>query len=118
MDERKLQELWRCALAGLGFGIAMILIALMLSTALAHEWYPPQCCDGRDCHPTSCEGLVPFTEGGRSGFVYIDEWYFEASQMRRSEDDGCHICIHLKSPTWVYDHWRRGACFFQPSVGF
>lgn len=35
MNERKLQELWTCAMAGLAFAVVFILIAAALSTALA-----------------------------------------------------------------------------------
>src|SRR5262249_23411000 len=39
MNERKLQELWTCAMAGLAFAVVFILIAAALSTALAQQMW-------------------------------------------------------------------------------
>lgn len=63
---------------------------LLAYPAQAHEWYSPQCCSGRDCHPVNCEDLHENADGsltyGPSGIT------FRKDQIHPSQDARCHIC--------------------------
>jgi hypothetical protein len=84
------------------------------SPAIAHEWYPMECCHGRDCAPVeSVETLAPASTNGLATLVVTTKYgtaVVPADFPRRdSKDNRMHACM------------RQGAtgrihllCFFVP----
>jgi hypothetical protein len=84
--------------------IGFILTSLVTG-AIAHEWYPSNCCGGGDCHPVPCQELVqdqstrwwrwvPTAESeprwppGKA--LYFD---FAPERLQGSPDGMCHTCV-------------------------
>lgn len=95
----------------------LLAIALSLAIhppAVAHEWYPMECCHGRDCAPVeSVEALAPASTNGLATLVVTTQYgtaIVPADFPRReSKDNRMHACM------------RQGAtgrihllCFFVP----
>jgi hypothetical protein len=94
--------------------LAMALSVAIQSPAIAHEWYPMECCHGRDCAPVeSVETLAPASTNGLATLVVTTKYgtaIVPADFPRReSKDNRMHACM------------RQGAtgrihllCFFVP----
>lgn len=101
----------RCAVATLS---AMALALAIQSPTLAHEWYPMECCHGRDCAPVeSVETLAPASTNGLATLVVTTKYGTAIVPpdfpRRESQDNRMHACM------------RQGAtgrihllCFFVP----
>jgi hypothetical protein len=61
--------------------------ALIVALLLAHDWYPPDCCGHRDCHPISCKDVMIDGAGYKVYGVHV-----EGSEVRPSLDEQCHWC--------------------------
>lgn len=100
---RVLVALWLLAVAG-------CLIALALRPARAHDWYPPDCCSGRDCFPVADDAVTPMPGGaylvGASGAAV------QASQVRTSQDGRYHLCTR----TGEID--GQPLCLFEPQRSY
>lgn len=64
-----------------------------LPAALAHDWYPLECCSDKDCAPADTvvrrgDGSYLVTARGMSAVIPADY-----SKWRRSPDGRMHICI-------------------------
>lgn len=95
---------------------AIVLVALIYQ-AVAHEWYPDRCCDGRHCRVVACAALSRSHGGLRyqpAGIAEqiisggVDAFYFDREQIEASPDGRCHVCTNL----------RQGVCVFVPDVGY
>lgn len=79
------------------FTIAAALLALVLMAgARAHDWYPAECCHGKenggDCEPVEADTLVPAKEQGC--WIYLPTAVkFCGQQVRMSPDKHWHVCI-------------------------
>ena len=94
--------------------LAMALSLAIQSPTIAHEWYPMECCHGRDCAPVeSVETLAPASTNGLATLVVTTKYgtaVVPADFPRReSQDNRMHACM------------RQGAtgrihllCFFVP----
>lgn len=69
---------------------------LMTVTALAHEWYEPQCCSGLDCEPISFEAVEDTPAGyhvrylSKTGLAVDIMVPFD--KTRHSQDGRFHGC--------------------------
>ena len=107
----RLASMCRCASSAL---LAMALSLAIQSPAIAHEWYPMECCHGRDCAPVeSVETLAPASRNALATLVVTTKYgtaVVPADFPRReSKDNRMHACL------------RQGAtgrihllCFFVP----
>jgi hypothetical protein len=89
-------------------------LSLLQSPAVAHEWYPMECCHGRDCAPVeSVETLAPASTNGLATLVITTKYGTAVVPpdfpRRESKDNRMHACM------------RQGAtgrihllCFFVP----
>ncbi len=67
----------------------LLTISLLFTTsALAHSWYPNDCCSDKDCKPVKCTEIMPVIDG----FEY-NGYKFTRDKIRASQDGTCHICI-------------------------
>lgn len=71
----------------------VIISGLWPTSALAHSWYPEECCSHRDCMPadsmiTDARGDLLVTVGNRN------VWVPRGFHARPSPDGRIHICFH------------------------
>ncbi|HEX7960715.1 MAG TPA: hypothetical protein VF493_12400 [Terriglobales bacterium] len=80
-----------------------LLLALLLlsSEAMAHSWYPMECCHDQDCRKVPCDELVETPNG-----YLFDGVTFSKAMERPSKDRWCHVCIMGSGGG------RRGLCVF------
>jgi len=95
--------------------VCLVLLGLS-GTASAHEWYDPECCTGKDCHPAVS---VEMQENGDyivksdDGETIVVPPHFAGKHP--SQDQKFHICYQMVS--------RRGGkivpapiCFYIPGT--
>jgi hypothetical protein len=79
---------------------ALIVGSLCLSTAHSHDFYAPECCSGRDCHPVDQTDLEELDHGCwrqiSTGLKFC------GTQVRPSEDRRWHVCNSGTIPYCVY----------------
>lgn len=87
---------------------ASILLAAALGCwlghAIAHEWYPTECCSGGDCEPIP-ETRVQFNS---AGYVVDGKFVVPYGEARRSMDGRYHACF--PNPEYL-------RCLFVPPQG-
>jgi len=103
--------MWKCASSWL---LATLVSLGIEPPVIAHEWYPMECCHGRDCAAVdSVETLAPASTNGLATLVVTTKYgtaVVPADFPRReSKDNRMHACM------------RQGAtgrthllCFFVP----
>ena len=67
----------------------ILFFCLISGIAVAHDWYPVDCCSGKDCRPVACEELHEDREGG----ILYKNFRFVKSMVKPSQDMKCHVCI-------------------------
>lgn len=87
------------ALVACGLGVLFAGVFFLGGRAFGHDWYPSECCSGRDCKPVVCSDIAE-TE---TGFRY-DGVDFAKRVERPSQDSRCHVCIREVD--------RFGLCIF------
>lgn len=70
--------------------LALSAMLLVAGAALAHSWYPIECCSQRDCHAVQPGDLVE-VENGDWRYLPLDI-VFPAKQVRPSLDRHQHVC--------------------------
>jgi hypothetical protein len=95
---------------------AIALSLLALSAALAHEWYPMECCHGLDCAPV--EGVQTLAPAGMHGLatLLITTKYGTAVvpadfPRRASKDNRMHACMRQSATGRMHL-----LCFFVPPL--
>jgi len=82
----------------LAIGVFLIVL-VMTFPASSHSWYPSTCCNGRDCHPVSCEEIVPGRLGMYDGYWWrrykSEGQFFTQQQHHWSQDADCHVCVSI-----------------------
>lgn len=93
----------------------LILVCILVLFAIpsdAHEWYPQECCDDRDCRPYSSED-VGITQ---QGYKLKDGTLIPHGDARiRStppDGEGYHLCTTCDEMGTCYH-----VCLFVPNVG-
>lgn len=88
---------------------ALLLLALLLaSPAAAHDWYPWECCAGRDCYEAPAGAVKPEPGGWR---VVNTGELIPYARARTSPDDHVHLC----QPT--VNGVRTTRCLYVPFQG-
>jgi hypothetical protein len=88
--------------------LLFVMFAAMLSAwpALAHDWYPQQCCSDRDCAPLAAERVKVTPEA-----YIIDGIHRVAHNMVRwSPDEQYHGCLRGNPPQLF--------CFWAPRMSW
>ena len=78
--------------------------AVLLALLLAHSFYDPGCCDGRDCHPVACSEISPIGDGWVGRGIT-----FSRTMLRASPDGNCHVC-HF------HDGWQAICIYLPPET--
>ena len=61
----------------------------IVALALAHSWYPRECCHDNDCLPVPCADLSFHDKD----VVWRKHLYFTGPMIRESKDGNCHVCV-------------------------
>ena len=75
-------------------------LAATVSLALAHSFYPNECCSGNDCAPIAEYRVTR----GVGGYVIDDQHFVPFKDVRRSHDEDYHACFP----------YQKFGCFFAP----
>ncbi len=78
------------------------LLALLISTAYSHSWYPQSCCSQTDCRPVPCHDIVEIDNGQWQYLPTLTK--FPSYAVHPSQDRYCHVCISA--------HVQQGYCVF------
>lgn len=86
------------------------LLALLPGAALAHSWYPYECCSDRDCFPmpVSDVRVTP------AGYTLGDGTLVEYHEARPSPDGKFHICRRQDGKGPIIRLHKKPACFWAP----
>lgn len=66
---------------------------LAATMALAHSWYPVECCSGHDCDAIQASRVQAL---GAGGYMVDGAHYVPAAQVRQSPDGEYHACFPSK----------------------
>lgn len=89
------------------------LVALLVAlpgTALAHSWYPYECCSERDCFPVSVQDV----RSAPGGWNLPDGTFIAFSEARASPDQHFHVCRREDGKGALIRIWKKPACFWAP----
>jgi hypothetical protein len=89
--------------------IALIAVTLLsVLPALAHSWYPTECCSGQDCR--EADSVTELPDGSAKVQVGNDIIIVPRSLKRRQSPDGhYHLCYRKWTDSTVVH------CFFEPA---
>lgn len=72
--------------------LATALLTLLAVAALAHSFYPWECCHDQDCWPTGEPGREPDPTFTPRGWKLFDGTIVPFNQARPSPDGKFHVC--------------------------
>lgn len=98
---------------------ALLLLLLAAAPARAHDWYPPLCCSGRDCHPTgAAEGArEPAATWDGDTLRLHDGKTYARRTLRVSPDGLLHVCRRDGDPRGEVIVVDGQPCIFAPGLG-
>jgi len=64
-------------------------IAILGIIALAHSWYPPECCSDQDCKSVPCESIQELPNGN----LRYENLEYTRDKVKPSQDKNCHVCV-------------------------
>jgi len=72
--------------------LALAITAVSATIAIAHSWYPVECCSGRDC--MRVDRVEQMTDGGMRMFAgNIQVQVPKGFTQRPSRDNDTHVCV-------------------------
>ncbi len=88
----------------------ILFVAAWVNGALAHSWYPRECCSDRDCYPVPVERVktVP------GGWLIEDGTFVPYSKARPSPDGQYHICRREDGKGQLIELEGLPSCFWAP----
>lgn len=89
---------------------ALAVFLLLVGPAVAHSFYPYECCSDRDCYPVDA-GKV--TEG-KGGWTLEDGTFIRYSEARPSPDNRFHVCRREDGKGALIRLDKQPACFWAP----
>lgn len=81
--------------------------------ALAHSWYPYECCSERDCFPVPVKDVKVI----KGGWMLHDGTVIEHAEARPSPDGRFHVCRHNDGKGGLIRLHEKPACFWAPIEG-
>lgn len=76
-----------------------VLALLLMTPATAHDWYPTECCNNRDCKPVDCDTLIERPDGS---VIDADGRIYSNKDVKVSKDLECHTCVAYGKPLCVF----------------
>ena len=107
------RHLWGCA-------VIVVFFALFAGVALAHSWYPYDCCSDRDCWPMGedSDAREPDPVAVPGGYRTHDGLFVAERDTRVSRDGRFHVCRYGGALNGsVITPSQRPVCLFVPSRG-
>lgn len=93
---------------------AALVLVLATAPALAHSWYPLECCSGTDCEILSARQM----SRDETNWILPNGQKVPIEQARQSLDDEFHWCrANKRSETLIIQPGWRQPCFFAPKGG-
>lgn len=97
----------------------LLLLGALAGAARAHEWYPPNCCDDRDCYPMGQGEREPRPRATPQGWRLHDGRVIAFIDARASPDGRFHVCRVGGKPTQPVVHpTGEKPCFYAPADAF
>lgn len=89
----------------LRLGVIILILIAVMAPAVAHDWYPIDCCSGHDCDalPDSRVERKP------DGYLVDGQYFFRNDEVRPSLSGRYHGCFPNPG--------ERPKCFFAPPDG-
>jgi hypothetical protein len=115
-DDREMISFWVMLVAVLVFAT----FCFWQASALAHSFYPAECCSDRDCWPmgNAPDAKEPEPQFTRVGWKLSDGSIIAFNQTRPSPDGRFHVCRHAGSLNGsVIRPHSRPVCLFTPQQG-
>lgn len=100
--------------------LAFFAVAFVWS-ARAHEWYPPACCSGVDCHPAATgdsDAREPDPVKIRGGWRLHDGTVLTDDDARPSPDGRFHVCRTGGNPKGAVIYAEGKPCFWAPAPSY
>lgn len=90
----------------------LAVLLVFTSTALAHSWYPYECCSEKDCFPVPIRDVrvVP------GGWNLSDGTHVKHDEARPSPDGQFHVCRSQEGKGALIRMYSKPACFWAPVV--
>lgn len=85
-------------------------LLLLPGAALAHSWYPYECCSERDCFPVAVEDVKTIP----GGWSLEDGTFIGYREARVSPDGKYHVCRHNDGKGKLINLPGKPACFWAP----
>jgi hypothetical protein len=89
--------------------LAALVLALP-GAALAHSWYPYECCSDRDCFPVSVQDVRAIP----GGWSLPDGTIVAHGEARASPDGNFHVCRRQDGTGPLIRLHKKPACFWAP----
>ena len=83
--------------------LVLLLLLLTYATGSAHEWYPTNCCGGKDCFPLDPSRVAPQNDGS---YIVDGKFTVRREDVQLSFDGRYHGCFYPDPDTL--------RCFFAP----
>lgn len=91
--------------------LALLVVIAASSAAVAHEWYPTECCSATDCAPLDVAKIKFSPEG----WLLPNGEFIAKGNERQSKDCSFHWCRYNELPaTKVIHPTGKKQCFFVP----
>jgi len=99
--------------------VAGLALVAACAPARAHDWYPPLCCSGRDCHPTGAHpgAREPAATLTPQGWRLHDGKVIPHARARTSPDGVLHVCRRGGDPHGEIIEVDGRPCVFAPGLG-
>lgn len=89
---------------------ALVILILTTSAALAHSWYPWECCSNRDCFPVEARDVREVS----GGWLLADGAFVAYGDARPSPDGRFHVCRREDGKGALIRLHEKPACFWAP----
>lgn len=90
--------------------LGLVAVLALPGVALAHSWYPFECCSDRDCFPVAVEDV----RISPVGYTLTDGTLIEYAEARPSPDGRFHICRRQDGKGPIIRLHKKPACFWAP----
>jgi hypothetical protein len=90
--------------------LAALVFAGAMTHALAHSWYPWECCSDRDCFPVEARDV----RGVPGGWMLQDGTFIAFREARPSPDQNFHVCRREDGKGALIRLHEKPACFWAP----
>ena len=92
-----------------------VAVAMVLSRANAHDWYPWQCCSSSDCWPAPGKEPQPKLVGTK--YVLFDGTEVPERDAKPSPDENFHVCRKGGTIQGELIYADGKPCFWAPVSG-